>query len=225
MVMEKLTEKHGINLLLALFKGKEKPRIVGHLRNSPLRFSELQKLLEPISKKVLSTQLKSLEEVGLIERKVFPETPVRVEYSITPLVEEAQPLFKAIKDWEDYYRLNYDHCILSDEFKSSSHPFDLILKILGDKWKPEIIYALSDRNKRFGELKKDLFPISQKVLTQHLRELEHYGFISRTVLNEKKLHVEYALTQLPETLSPIGIQMNIYYNVYLKWKQEKKPLD
>ena len=78
MYMEKQKRKQTVDLLLDLFKGKEKPRIVGHLRNGPLRFRELQKLLEPISKKVLSTQLKSLEEVGLIERKVFPETPVRV---------------------------------------------------------------------------------------------------------------------------------------------------
>ena len=218
--MEYLSGKQCIDLLLDLFKGKEKPRIVNNLRTGPLRFSELHKILEPISKKVLSTQLKQLEEVGLIERTVYPATPIRVEYSTSPLIDQAQPLFKEIKKWEDFYRDNYNDRIKNDEIKTATHPFGLILEILGDKWKPEIIYALAEHNKRFGELKKELFPISQRVLTQQLRDLEHYGFITRTVHDQKNLHVEYALTDLAETLQPIGIEMQLYHDFYIKWKHE-----
>ena len=222
--MDKTIVDNGVKLILALFKGKEKPKIIGCLKNGPLRFSELQKQITPISKKVLTDQLRKLEEAGLIQRTVIVEPNNHVEYSITPLLAQAQPLFNEIKKWEDYYRENYSDYLVDDLENVSKHPFDLIINILGDKWKPEIIYSLHDGKKRFGEIKKELFPISQRVLTQHLRDLERYGFISRVIHDNKILHVEYSLTDLCYTFKNIGIETVKYYQHYLHWK-EKSPLN
>ncbi len=73
---------------------------------NPIRYNEIKNTLEKISPKSLSDNLKMLEKEGLIERKVFPETPPRVEYSLTKdgknLKQALKPLVKWIKEKEDY---------------------------------------------------------------------------------------------------------------------------
>ena len=214
-----------INLLLSMFKGKEKPKIINCLKTQPLRFSELQKQLEPISKKVLSSQLHDLEEVGLIQRTVYPHKPIRIEYSITPLIKLAHPLFFEIKKWEDYYKETYPNIIKKNESLQVDHTFDLIIGLLGDKWKPQILLCLTNGKQRFSQIKKELFPISHRVLTQNLRDLEAYGFISRTVLDEKSPHVEYELTELCNTLENVGIEMEKFITLYTQFQAQKKSLD
>lgn len=66
-----------------------------------------------------------------------------------------------------------------------------------------ILHMLSSGTLRFGELKKNIPPVSQKVLTQQLRELEADGIVSRTVYAEVPLKVEYALTSRGVSLTPI----------------------
>ncbi len=71
-----------------------------------------------------------------------------------------------------------------------------IQKILGGKWKIEILYYISLETKRFGELQRQIGGITQSTLTKQLRELEADGFISRYVYQEVPPKVEYSLTDL-----------------------------
>ena len=67
--------------------------------NGTMRFSEIQKTLGDISQRMLSVTLRSLEENGLISRKIYPEVPPKVEYSLTNSGEELMPYLKSLVDW------------------------------------------------------------------------------------------------------------------------------
>lgn len=82
-------------------------------------------------------------------------------------------------------------------------PVATTVSLIGSKWKLLIIRNLLTRPWRFNELKKDLDGISQKVLTDSLRSMEEDGIVTRTVYAEVPPHVEYALSELGETLRPI----------------------
>ena len=86
-------------------------------------------------------------------------------------------------------------------------PVATTVQLIGSKWKLLILRNLMARPWRFNELKRSLEGISQKVLTDALRALETDGIIRRTVYAEVPLRVEYALTELGETLRPILISM------------------
>lgn len=77
------------------------------------------------------------------------------------------------------------------------------INIIGGKWKPIILHMLSAGTMRFGELKKNIPLVSQKMLTQQLRELELDGIVSRTIYAEVPPRVEYFLTERGATLKPI----------------------
>ena len=77
------------------------------------------------------------------------------------------------------------------------------VQLIGSKWKLLIIRNLRVRPWRFNELRRDLDGISQKVLTDSLREMEADGIITRTIYPEVPPRVEYALSPLGETLGPI----------------------
>ena len=77
------------------------------------------------------------------------------------------------------------------------------LKVLGGKWKPPILFMLSSKTLRFGELKKAITGITQKMLTQELREMENDGLINRKVFPEIPPKVEYSLTTYGKSLEPI----------------------
>ena len=82
-------------------------------------------------------------------------------------------------------------------------PMVASINVIGGKWKPIILHMLSAGTMRFSELKKNIPPVSQKMLTQHLRELELDGIISRTVYAEVPIRVEYFLTERGASLKPI----------------------
>lgn len=82
-------------------------------------------------------------------------------------------------------------------------PVATTVSLIGSKWKLLIIRNLLERPWRFNELKKNLEGISQKVLTDSLRSMEEDGLITRTVYPEVPPHVEYALSDLGETMRPI----------------------
>ncbi|MCI9370965.1 MAG: helix-turn-helix transcriptional regulator [Lachnospiraceae bacterium] len=82
-------------------------------------------------------------------------------------------------------------------------PVETTLMLIGDKWKVLILRDLLSGTKRFGELKKSVGNISQKVLTAQLRDMENNGLISRKVYAEVPPKVEYTLTELGESLKPI----------------------
>lgn len=77
------------------------------------------------------------------------------------------------------------------------------LTLIGDKWKVLILRDLLTGTKRFGELKKSIGNVSQKVLTAQLRAMEENGLLIRTVYAEVPPRVEYTLTELGESLKPI----------------------
>lgn len=79
---------------------------------------------------------------------------------------------------------------------------EVAVAVLGGAWKLTIVKHLTDRPYRFGELRRAVGPVTPRVLTRQLRELEADGIISRTVFAEVPPRVEYALTDLGETLRP-----------------------
>lgn len=82
-------------------------------------------------------------------------------------------------------------------------PVETALTLMGDRWKLLIVRDLLTGTKRFGELKKSLSGISQKVLTQHLRIMEENGLVDRKVYAEVPPRVEYSLTETGKSLKPI----------------------
>lgn len=82
-------------------------------------------------------------------------------------------------------------------------PVATTVQLIGNKWKLLIIRNLLVRPWRFNELQRDLDGISQKVLTDNLRSMEADGIITRTVYPEVPPRVEYALSELGETMRPI----------------------
>ena len=82
-------------------------------------------------------------------------------------------------------------------------PVETTLMLIGDKWKVLILRDLMDGTKRFGELKKSIGTVSQKVLTAQLRDMEEKGLLTRKVYAEVPPRVEYALTETGYSLKPI----------------------
>ena len=98
-------------------------------------------------------------------------------------------------------------------------PVATTVQMIGSKWKLLIMRNLLQRPWRFNELKKDLEGISQKVLTDSLRSMEADGIITRTVYPEVPPRVEYALSDLGESMRPIMDAMQILGTAYKKSKE------
>ena len=98
-------------------------------------------------------------------------------------------------------------------------PVAITVQMIGSKWKLLIMRNLLARPWRFNELKKDLEGISQKVLTDSLRSMEADGIITRTVYPEVPPRVEYALSDLGESMRPIIKAMEQWGTEY---KSDKK---
>lgn len=82
-------------------------------------------------------------------------------------------------------------------------PVETTLMLIGDKWKVLILRDLMPGTKRFGELKKSIGSVSQKVLTAKLRDMEEKGLVNRKIYAEVPPRVEYSLTDLGKSLKPI----------------------
>lgn len=91
---------------------------------------------------------------------------------------------------------------------------EMALKAMGDRWKVMIIQELMDGTKRFGEIKKELGDITQKVLTSNLRALEEKGILIRTVYAQIPPRVEYTLTNLGYSLKPVLDSMREWAEQY-----------
>ena len=88
-----------VEATLDLIGGKYKTLILWHLAGGPQRFSQLQRLILRATPKMLTQQLRELEEDRLIHREVFPVVPPRVEYSLTVRGESLLPILHAMRDW------------------------------------------------------------------------------------------------------------------------------
>ena len=93
-------------------------------------------------------------------------------------------------------------------------PVETTLMLISDKWKVLILRDLMPGTKRFGELKKSVGNVSQKVLTSQLREMEQSGLLIRTVYPEVPPRVEYTLTDLGRSLKPILDAMQSWGEAY-----------
>ncbi len=93
-------------------------------------------------------------------------------------------------------------------------PVETTLMLIGDKWKVLILRDLMPGTKRFGELKKSIGNVSQKVLTAQLRDMEEKGLINRKVYAEVPPRVEYSLTELGKSLNPILDAMRVWGENY-----------
>ena len=82
-------------------------------------------------------------------------------------------------------------------------PVETTLTLIGDKWKVLILRDLMPGTKRFGELKKSIGTVSQKVLTAQLRDMEANGLVRREVYAEVPPRVEYELTEIGYQLKPV----------------------
>ena len=100
-------------------------------------------------------------------------------------------------------------------------PVEATLDIVGGKWKPLILYYLSDGTKRFGELRKLLPEITQRMLTLQLRELERDQIVQRQVYAEVPPKVEYSLTELGRSLDPVMLKMLAWGEKYIQRSGEK----
>jgi len=98
--------------------------------------------------------------------------------------------------------------------KSYTCTFEITIDLIGGKWKPLIIWHLGSKGtKRFSELKKLMPGITQKMITQQLRELEADNLVKRTVYAQVPPKVEYSLTEFGESLMPI-------LSLMCKWGEE-----
>lgn len=92
-------------------------------------------------------------------------------------------------------------------------PITAMLEIIGGKWKPIILYNLTFNTWRFGQIDARIPGISRKVLTEQLRELEKDGLITRKEYKEIPPRVEYSLTELGKSLTPV-------FNEMTSWSKE-----
>ena len=95
-------------------------------------------------------------------------------------------------------------CTVMDAVKTlPACPVETTLMLIGSKWKVLILRDLMPGTKRFGELRRSIGSVSQKVLTAQLRDMEACGLVNRRVYAEAPPRVEYSLTELGRSLRPI----------------------
>lgn len=88
-----------VETTLAVIGGRWKVLILHHLFGGTKRFSELHRLLTGVSHRTLAQQLRELEADGIVRRKVYPQVPPKVEYSLTPLGESLRSVTDAMHSW------------------------------------------------------------------------------------------------------------------------------
>lgn len=93
---------------------------------------------------------------------------------------------------------------------SSCSSVKTTLGVIGGKWKPLIMFLLVEKTMRFSELQRNIVGITQKMLTQQLRELEADGLISRKVYPQIPPKVEYSITSHGKTLLPVLETMHLW---------------
>jgi len=106
-----------IELTIDLVGGKWKPLIMVFLREKPRRFGELKRLIPAVTEKMLTQQLRDLEQDHLVERKVYSETPLRVEYSLSENGRGLGPILDAMNEYGSRHASQYSVEMQSLDFK------------------------------------------------------------------------------------------------------------
>ncbi|MFJ2836054.1 winged helix-turn-helix transcriptional regulator [Nocardia sp. NPDC087230] len=94
----------GMSLAIDVVGGKWKLHLMWVLGAGPQRFGQIRRLLDGVSEKVLTENLRQLEGAGVVHREVYPEIPPRVEYSLTPLGETLRLALEPLETWGDTHR-------------------------------------------------------------------------------------------------------------------------
>jgi DNA-binding HxlR family transcriptional regulator len=97
--MAKRSEKCPAETTLHVIGGRWKVVILWHLFPGVKRFSELLRAIRGVTQKMLTQQLRELERDGIVHRKVYPQVPPKVEYSLTPQGESLRPVVEAMCRW------------------------------------------------------------------------------------------------------------------------------
>ena len=90
-----------VEATISLIDGKWKCVILFHLLDGTFRFNELRRIVPTVTQRMLTNQLRELEADGLIVRKVYPQVPPKVEYSLSPLGRSLEPVLQTLKTWGD----------------------------------------------------------------------------------------------------------------------------
>jgi len=105
MVVNKDLPQCPVATAVGVIGNKWKLLILRNLLTNPRRFTELLNGIDSISKKVLTENLRSLEDDGIINRKIYPEEiPIKVEYSLSEMGETLKPIFDVLTDWGNNYK-------------------------------------------------------------------------------------------------------------------------
>src|SRR5215472_3989324 len=88
-----------VRVTVSVIGGKWKPLILFYLKHRTMRFNEFRRMIPEATKKVLTQQLRALERDGIITRKIYPEVPPRVEYSLSEYGESLRPVLASMADW------------------------------------------------------------------------------------------------------------------------------
>jgi len=105
MVVNKDLPQCPVATAVGVIGNKWKLLILRNLLTNPKRFTELLNGIDSISKKVLTENLRSLEDDGIINRKIYPEEiPIKVEYSLSEMGETLKPIFDVLTDWGNNYK-------------------------------------------------------------------------------------------------------------------------
>jgi DNA-binding HxlR family transcriptional regulator len=99
-------QAHGVcpmGSAISLIGGKWKLPVLYNLRAKTMRFNELKKALPGVTQKMLTQQLREMEQDGLLTRKVYAEVPPKVEYSLTPIAEKLEPILAKMCAWSTEY--------------------------------------------------------------------------------------------------------------------------
>ena len=163
--------------------GKWKFWILYHLLSGTKRFGEVQRLLPEVSRQMLTIQLRELEQMGLLRRRIYVQMPPKVEYSLTELGWSLEPLLRQMETWGKWYG------------EQIGPQYDWLVS-LGGRWKFWIWYQLLGGPKRFSEVQRLLPQASRQMLTIQLRELEQMGVLHRQTSVQGSPKGEYDLTEL-----------------------------
>src|ERR1700731_1845756 len=98
-----IREKCGVETTIAVVGGKWKPMILYALLSGPRRFGELNRLIPEVTQRMLTLQLRELEEDGVISREVYKQVPLKVEYSLTPFGRTIEPILLQMRLWGEQY--------------------------------------------------------------------------------------------------------------------------
>jgi DNA-binding HxlR family transcriptional regulator len=101
---EKTIIECDLTYVVSKIEGRWKLQILSKLEGKKFRFSELKKEFPLITERMLSLQLRALEQDGLVKRTVYAEVPPRVEYELTGMAFELGPIFKQLSDWGGKHR-------------------------------------------------------------------------------------------------------------------------